>query len=82
MSEVVRLYQYKSLLSGRRAVSAQSLQQALEISPATFKRDIAKLRDRLHVPVKYDRELGVVLVVRHHDDHRPLSAGTDIDSGR
>ena len=36
MSEVVRLYQYKSLLSGREAVSAQSIQQALEISAATI----------------------------------------------
>ena len=36
MSEVVRLYQYKSLLSGRGAVSAQSIQQALEISAATI----------------------------------------------
>jgi predicted DNA-binding transcriptional regulator YafY len=46
------------LLSGRRAVSAQSLQQSLEISPATFKRDIAKLRDQLHVPIQCNHELG------------------------
>ena len=68
MSEVVRLYQYKSLLSGRRAVSAQSLQQALEISPATFKRDIAKLRDQLHVPIKFNRELGGYTLEQGHTD--------------
>lgn len=45
MSEVVRLYQHKSLLSGHRAVSAQSIMAALEIWRATLKRDIAKLRD-------------------------------------
>lgn len=58
MSELVRLYRYKSLLSGRRAVSSQELMTALEISPATFKRDLAKLRDQLHVPIKFNRELG------------------------
>ena len=68
MSEVVRLYQYKSLLSGRRAVSAQSLQQALEISPATFKRDIAKLRDQLHVPIEFNRELGGYTLEQGHTD--------------
>lgn len=61
MSELVRLYRYKSLLSGRRAVSAQELTAALEISPATFKRDLAKLRDQLRVPIKFNRELGGTL---------------------
>jgi predicted DNA-binding transcriptional regulator YafY len=68
MSEVVRLYQYKSLLSSRRAVSAQTLQQALEISPATFKRDIAKLRDQLHVPIEFNRELGGYTLEQGHTD--------------
>jgi predicted DNA-binding transcriptional regulator YafY len=30
----------------------------LEISLATFKRDLAKLRDRLNMPIEYDRDLG------------------------
>ena len=68
MSEVVRLYQYKSLLSGRRAVSAQAIQEALEISPATFKRDIAKLRDQLHVPIEFNRELGGYTLEQGHTD--------------
>lgn len=58
MSEVARLYRYKSLFSGRTAISAIELQRELEISPATFKRDIAKLRDQLNVPIVYDRALG------------------------
>ena len=58
MSEVARLYRYKSLFSGRTAISAIELQSELEISPATFKRDIAKLRDQLNVPIVYDRALG------------------------
>ena len=45
MSEVVRLYRYKNLLSGRRAVLAEELMASLEISRATFKRDMAKLHE-------------------------------------
>jgi len=58
MSEVVRLYRYKSLLSHRAAVAANELATLLEISRATLKRDIAKLRDQLHVPITYNHELG------------------------
>ena len=68
MSEVVRLYQYKSLLSGRRAVSSSYLMEALEISSATFKRDIAKLRDQLHVPIRFNRELGGYTLEQGHTD--------------
>jgi predicted DNA-binding transcriptional regulator YafY len=58
MSGVVRLYRYKSLLDSRRSVSAEELMSTLEISRATLKRDIAKLRDQLNVPIAFDRELG------------------------
>jgi predicted DNA-binding transcriptional regulator YafY len=58
MSEVVRLYRYKSLLCQRKAVSAAELMSVLEVSRATVKRDIAKLRDQLHVPIIFNRELG------------------------
>ncbi len=57
MSEVVRLYRYKSLLSSRRAVSADDLMAALEVSRSTLKRDIAKLRDQLHVPIEFNPTL-------------------------
>lgn len=68
MSEVVRLYRYKSLLSGRRAVSAEELMASLEISRATFKRDIAKLRDQLHVPIEFNRESGGYQMEPGHTD--------------
>lgn len=58
MSEVVRLYRYNSLLSSRTAATADELMAALEVSRATLKRDIAKLRDQLHVPIRFDRDLG------------------------
>lgn len=58
MSEIDRLYRYKTLLSHRRAVPREDILAELEISPATFKRDIAKLRDRLGTPIVFDRDLG------------------------
>jgi predicted DNA-binding transcriptional regulator YafY len=58
MSEIDRLYQYKTMLSGRRAMSREDIMQKLEISLATFKRDIAKLRDQLRTPIVFDRDLG------------------------
>ena len=58
MSEIDRLYRYKTLLSHRRALPREDILAALEISLATFKRDIAKLRDRLGTPIVFDRDLG------------------------
>jgi predicted DNA-binding transcriptional regulator YafY len=57
MSEIDRLYSYRTLLSGRRVVPRSEILSKLEISPATFKRDLAKLRDRLNIPIEFDREL-------------------------
>jgi len=72
VSEVVRLYRYKSLLSTRAAVSANDLMAALEVSRATLKRDIAKLRDQLHVPIRFDRERGgYSLEIGHAESELP-----------
>jgi predicted DNA-binding transcriptional regulator YafY len=68
MSESVRLYRYRSLLSGRRAISVEDLMAAQEVSRATLKRDIAKLRDQLHVPIEFNRELGGYTLDPHHAD--------------
>lgn len=58
MSEILRLYKYKSLLSGKRVISTRQLMEQLEISRATLKRDIAKLRDQFQLPVRFDRDSG------------------------
>jgi len=68
MSEIVRLYSYKDLFAGRRAVSKAEIMARLEISEATFKRDIAKLRDQLHMPIAFDRDLGGYTMAPGHDD--------------
>ena len=68
MSEVVRLYQYKTLLSSGKVVGKAAPLDALEISDATFKRDIAKLRDQLHVPIRFNRDLGGYQMEQLHTD--------------
>jgi predicted DNA-binding transcriptional regulator YafY len=58
VSEFVRLGQYTALLSERRAMPRHEILSRLEISPATFKRDLAKLRDQMKVPIRFDRDWG------------------------
>ncbi len=66
MSEAVRLYHYQRLLSTRRAVPVKEFLDTLEISPATFKRDLAKLRDQFGMPIVFDRDrAGYVLEAGH-----------------
>lgn len=56
MTEARRLYRYMELFKERRHVSKSTLLNTLEISPATFKRDLAHLRDELNMPIKFDRD--------------------------
>jgi predicted DNA-binding transcriptional regulator YafY len=58
MSINERLYRIEQLLNDRRSVNFKVLQEKLEVSAATLKRDLAYMRDRLHVPIIFDRELG------------------------
>ncbi len=68
MSEALRLYKYKSLLSSRRAMSPADLMAGVEVSKATFKRDIAKMRDQMHMPIRFDRDLGGYILDQHSGD--------------
>jgi predicted DNA-binding transcriptional regulator YafY len=52
-----RIYRIDHLLNDRKLVSFQELLDRLEISPATLKRDLAYMRDRLNAPIVYDKEL-------------------------
>lgn len=58
MNEIDRLYRYKSLLTSRHAVASEELMATLGISIATLKRDMARLRETLSLPVVYDRLAG------------------------
>ena len=58
MSINERIYRIDSLLNERRSISFQELLDRLEVSPATLKRDIAHMRDRLNAPLIFDKEVG------------------------
>lgn len=55
MNQLDRLYQLERLLLSRRALGRDALIHELEISRATLKRYLEVLRDRMNVPVVYDR---------------------------
>ncbi|MBK1715674.1 helix-turn-helix transcriptional regulator [Rubrivivax gelatinosus] len=57
MSNAERLYKIERLIRQRGHVSFQTLQDELEVSRATLKRDLEYLRSRLGAPIVYDRAL-------------------------
>ena len=54
MDRTERFYKIELLLRSRGSVSFAALVAELEISPATLKRDLQYLRDRLGAPIVYD----------------------------
>jgi predicted DNA-binding transcriptional regulator YafY len=54
MERTERFYRIQQLLQNRRLVSKQEFLDVLEVSPATFKRDLEYLRDRFQAPIVYD----------------------------
>jgi predicted DNA-binding transcriptional regulator YafY len=56
MSRTERLYKIDQLLNDRKVVPFQALLEALEVAPATLKRDIEHMRERLFAPIVWDRE--------------------------
>lgn len=56
MSQTERLYKLKSWLDAGRCVGRDFLLAELGVSPATLKRDLTHLRDRMNAPLMFDRE--------------------------
>src|SRR3990167_7151020 len=54
MDRTERFYKIEMLLKSRGSVSFAVLREELDVSPATLKRDLQYLRDRLHAPIVYD----------------------------
>ena len=54
MDRTERFYKIELLLRARGCVSFASLKAELQVSPATLKRDLQYLRDRLNAPIVYD----------------------------
>ena len=55
MDRTERFYKIELLLRSRGCVSFEALLAELAVSPATLKRDLQYLRDRLSAPIAYDR---------------------------
>jgi predicted DNA-binding transcriptional regulator YafY len=58
MNATERFYRINQLIADRGVVGVRDLQRALEISPATLKRDLAFMRERLNAPIVFDRDAG------------------------
>ena len=58
MSQFERLHRIKNLIEARRVVSFADLMDELEVSRATLKRDLVKLRDSFNAPLVFDRDAG------------------------
>ena len=58
MYDAERIHRIDQMLHERRVVPLKDLLEALGVSKATFKRDLAYMRDRLNAPIEYDRERG------------------------
>ena len=57
MDRTERFHLIDQMLCNQRVVTRAQFLDALEVSPATFKRDLEYLRDRLNAPIIWDREL-------------------------
>ena len=58
MNRTERFYRIDQMLHERRLVPIETFLEELDISRATFKRDMEYLRDRLHAPIVWDRFAG------------------------
>lgn len=56
MDRTERFYKIDHLLRSRGCVPIDDLLRELEISKATFKRDLEYMRDRFHAPIVWDRD--------------------------
>ena len=54
MNTMERVYKIYNLLNSRGVVSTDAFLQELEISLATFKRDLAFMKNNLNAPIEWD----------------------------
>ena len=58
MSDLERLHRIKYMIQARKCVPIEDFLSELEISKATFKRDLEYLRDRMNASIVFDRAEG------------------------
>ncbi len=63
MNRTERFYKIQETLKQRSPVTFSALQRQLEVSRATLTRDLAYLRDRMRLPIVYNRETGYQLKI-------------------
>ena len=56
MNKTERIFKIEQLIAARKLVSFKVLQDELEVSRATLKRDLEYLRSRMKTPIVYDRD--------------------------
>ena len=56
MDRTERFYKIELLIRSRAGVNFDELRRELEVSPATLKRDLQYLHDRMDAPIVYDRD--------------------------
>jgi predicted DNA-binding transcriptional regulator YafY len=56
LAQTDRLYKLKHWLDAGRCLTRGFLLAELEVSPATLKRDLALLRNRMNAPIAWDRD--------------------------
>jgi predicted DNA-binding transcriptional regulator YafY len=71
MDRSERFHLIDQLLQNQRYVSRQRFLDSLEVSLATFKRDLEYLRDRLHAPIVWDREHRAYTYARNERGETP-----------
>lgn len=57
MSRIHRIHQIDQMLNNRHHVTIHDFLTTLEVSLATFKRDLEFMRDKLNAPIVWDRDL-------------------------
>lgn len=73
MGRTERLYTIQRLLNNQQAIPLSRFLETLEISKATFKRDLEYLRDRLGAPIVWDAEAsGYRLDIKSNQQIHPL----------
>ena len=58
MDRSERFYKIDQMLNDRKVVPLADFLDELGVSPATFKRDLEYMRDRLNAPIDWDRDAG------------------------
>ena len=68
MNKTERIFKIEQLIAARKVVSFQELQNELEVSRATLKRDLEYLRSRMKTPITYDRDANGYRLGRKHGE--------------